>query len=151
MTTPAPGTWLIAGCTRTKTPTSTPLPALELYAGGIAAPLRARIGHRADLRRRVLFLSARHGLTEADTPLLPYDQALTTERAAELRPQVHRALRRRIGEDGPPARLLVVAEPLYLVLVADMLADEDRPLVHWIPDPRDWQRAAAVLDEWNWQ
>lgn len=150
MTTPLPATLLLAGCSRRKTTTAVPLPALELYAGGIAPQLRARIGDHPNLRQRVAFLSARHGLVSADTPLLPYKQPLSPERAAQLRPQVYRTLRRRIDALGAPARLLVVAEPLYLALVADLLADDDRPLVRWIPDPRGWLEAAAVLDEWNW-
>ncbi|MEW2401369.1 DUF6884 domain-containing protein [Streptomyces sp. NPDC046862] len=150
MTTPLPGTLILAGCSRRKTPTDTPVPALELYAGGIAPQLRARVGHLPDLRQRVFFLSARHGLVDANTSLLPYDQALTAEQANALRPEVSRRLRWRLDELGAPARLLVVAEPLYLVLVADVLADDDRPLVHWIPDPHGWPQAAAVLDEWNW-
>ncbi|MET8981651.1 DUF6884 domain-containing protein [Streptomyces sp. NPDC004539] len=150
MTRPLPSTLALVGCSRTKTPTRSPLPALELYAGGIAPQLRTRVGHLPDLRRRVCFLSARHGLVDADTPLLPYDQALTAERADRLRPEVHRLLRPRLDALGAPARLLVVAEPLYLVLVADILADRDRPLVHWIPDPHGWPQASAVLDDWNW-
>ncbi|MET8683614.1 DUF6884 domain-containing protein [Streptomyces sp. NPDC004732] len=150
MSTPLPGTMVLAGCSRRKTDAHIPLPALNLYAGGIAPQLRKRVGAHPALRQRVFFLSARHGLVSADTPLLPYDQPLTAEQAAALRPEVHRKLRWRIDALGVPARLLVVAEPLYLVLVADLLADEDRPLVHWIPDPRGWSQAAAVLDEWNW-
>ncbi|OIJ91710.1 DUF6884 domain-containing protein [Streptomyces colonosanans] len=150
MTTPLPGTLMLAGCSRRKMPTSIPISALELYIGGIAPNLRARVGHLPDLRKRVLFLSARHGLVDADTPLLPYDQTLTAEQADTLRPQVYRHLRQHIDELGVPVRLLVVAEPLYLVLLADVLADDDRPLVHWIPDPHGWPQAAAVLDEWNW-
>jgi hypothetical protein len=47
--------------------------------------------------------------------------------------------------------VLVVAEPLYLVLLADLLALSGRPRVRWIPDHAGgWPRAAAVLDEWGW-
>jgi hypothetical protein len=147
---PLPGTLIIAGCSRRKTTTIPPAPALELYAGGIAPQLRARFGGRPELLQRIFFLSARHGLVGADTRLHPYDQPLTPERAADLRPSVYRMLRWHLDELGVAARLLVVAEPLYLVLLTDLLADEDRPIVRWIPDPRGWNAAAAVLDEWNW-
>jgi hypothetical protein len=147
---PLPGTVLIAGCSRRKAADAGPLAALELYDGGIAPQLRTRFGGNAALRRRIFFLSARHGLVTADTPLTPYDQQLTVERAHQLRTAVHRTLRPRINELGATARALVVAEPLYLVLLADLLADEDRPLLHWIPDPRGWDETTAVLDEWNW-
>ncbi|KUO04813.1 DUF6884 domain-containing protein [Streptomyces caeruleatus] len=150
MTTPLPGTLVLAACSRRKTDTIVPVPVLELYAGGIAPQLRERVGDQPDLRQRVFFLSARHGLVGADTPLLPYDQALTAEHASVLRPTVHRQLRWRLDALDVRARLLVVAEPLYLVLIADLLADEDRPFMHWIPDPRGWSQAAAVLDDWNW-
>jgi hypothetical protein len=124
---------------------------LELYAGGIASQLRDRVAVDPAMRRRVFFLSARHGLVGADTLICPYDQQLTADRAAELRPVVHGKLREHLAAvDGRP-QLLVVAEPLYLVLIADLLGDDDRPIVRWIPDPRGWNEAAAVLDEWNWQ
>ncbi|MFI5822834.1 DUF6884 domain-containing protein [Streptomyces rishiriensis] len=150
MTAPLPGTFVLAGCSRRKTSTNVPVTALELYAGGIAPQLRHRLSGHHELRRRVYFLSARHGLVAADTPLLPYDQALTISRAGELRASVHPQLRRHLDAAGTSARLLVVAEPLYLVLLADLLADKDRPLITWIPDPRGWSSAAAVLDDWNW-
>lgn len=139
---------MLAGCSRRKA--EAPAPALELYAGGIAPQLRVRCGHRLDLRRRIFFLSARHGLVRADTRLCHYDQPLTPGRTAALRPLIGRTLRRHLAQLAVPARLLVVADPLYLVLVADLLAQEDRPIVRWIPDPRGWIEAAAVLDEWNW-
>ncbi|MFG3253260.1 hypothetical protein [Streptomyces sp. NPDC048172] len=145
-----PGTLVLASCSRRKTACTAAVPALERYVGGIAPHLRARFGHHADLRSRILFLSARHGLIDANTPLCSYDQRLTTERADELRPRVHRALLRRLDGIAVPTRLLVVAEPLYLGLLADLLAAEDRPTLRWVPDPRGWYTAASVLDEWNW-
>ena len=79
---------VIVGCSAEKTPTTQPLPALDLYDGGCVPPLRARLGHRPELRARVRFLSARHGLVTADTPLNTYDRPLDPARAANLRPQV---------------------------------------------------------------
>ncbi|MGY5079344.1 hypothetical protein ACWIGX_19990 [Streptomyces nigrescens] len=148
-TTPQPETFVLASCTRGKKRTLSPVPALELYEEGIAPQLRERLGDHPDLRGRLYFLSGRHGLVSADAPLLPYDQMLTYERAQQLRPLVHRRLRQLLAGLVRP-QLLVVVEPLYMVLLADVLADDDRPIVRWIPDPFGWRETAAVLDDWNW-
>ncbi|MFB7255127.1 hypothetical protein [Streptomyces nojiriensis] len=147
---PLADTFVIAGCSRSKASTSLPLPALELYQGGIAPALCARLAGHDELLGRVMFLSARHGLIGASQPLLPYDHVLTEERARALRPQVHTVLRRRLDGRSGQALLLVTAEPAYLSLMADVLADPDRPRIRWITDPRGWDDTAAVLDEWNW-
>lgn len=147
---PLPGTVLLAGCSRRKAAASCPLPALELYTGGIAPQLRARFGRHPQLRQRIFFLSARHGLVAADNRLSPYDEPLTPAQADALRPVVHRTLRWQLAELGTRPQLLVVAEPLYLVLLADLLSGPDRPPVRWIPDPRGWEQTATVLTEWNW-
>ncbi|KWW97746.1 hypothetical protein TH66_19905 [Carbonactinospora thermoautotrophica] len=141
---------VIAGCSRRKTPTRVPVPALELYQGGIAPQLRRRLGARPEFRERIRFLSAEHGLITADQRLLPYDRPLTAARAVELRPRMAEAIADEFAARGVPEHVLIVAEPLYLVLLADLLAHPARPLLHWIPDPRDWPRAAAVLDAWRW-
>lgn len=61
-----------------------------------------------------------------------------------------RQLRRDFAANGVPQRVLLVLEPDYLVLLADLLALPERPALHWISDPRGWPQAAAVLDEWRW-
>ncbi|MGH9059786.1 MAG: DUF6884 domain-containing protein [Acidimicrobiales bacterium] len=142
---------VIVGCTARKAATPGPLPALELYEGGCVPPLRARLGGQPRLRARVRFLSAEHGLVTADTSLHPYDRPLDPDRAVELRPAVIAALHREMTADGVPHEVLVVAEPLYLVLLADLLALPARPRVHWIPDhAHAWPQACAVLDQWGW-
>jgi hypothetical protein len=142
---------VIVGCSAEKTATSRPLAALELYDGGCVPPLRARLGHLPHLRSRVRFLSAQHGLITADIPLATYDRPLDPARANELRPRVWAQLRAELLETGMPANVLIIAEPLYLVLIADLLAAPERPRVHWIPDhAHGWPHAAAVLDRWKW-
>jgi hypothetical protein len=142
---------VVVGCTARKAPTQGALPALELYEGGCVPALRARLGGQPRLRARVRFLSAEHGLVTADTPLHPYDRPLDLARAVQLRPAVMAALHREMTTGGVPREVLVVAEPLYLVLLADLLALPARPLVHWIPDQaRGWPQASAVLDDWGW-
>jgi len=141
------GRLVIAGCSAEKATCTGLLPAIDLYDGGCVPPLRARLGPVPALRARVRFLSAEHGLVTADTPLRGYDRPLDPRRAAELRPQVTRQL----AAGGVPGDILLIAEPLYLVLIADLLALRRRPRIHWIPDHRSgWPQAAAVLDRWGW-
>ncbi|MGH3935263.1 MAG: hypothetical protein ACRDS1_09860, partial [Pseudonocardiaceae bacterium] len=133
---------VILGCTARKALTPGPLPALELYEGGCVPQLRARLGGQRRLRARVRFLSAEHGLVTADTPLHPYDRPLDPGRAGQLRPAVMAALYREMTTEGVPHEVLVVAEPLYLVLLADLLALLARPRVHWVPDhAHGWSQA----------
>ena len=139
---------LIAGCSRRKRPAAVPVPALELYEGGSIPWLRARLGSHPGLRQRIRILSAEHGLLHASTPLLPYDRPLDPERARQLRGTVTGTLAREWEQTGMPGEVLVIAEPLYLVPLAGLLATPAR--VHWIPDPRDTADAGRVLDQWRW-
>lgn len=142
---------VIVGCCAEKTPTDQPLAALDLYNGGCVPPLRERLGHRPRLRARVRFLSAQHGLINADTPLRGYDRPLDPARATQLRPQVWKQLHAELLMTGMPTNVLVIAEPLYLVLIADLLAAPERPRLHWIPDhAHGWPQASAILDRWKW-
>lgn len=147
---PVRGRMVILGCSARKSATPGPLPAFELYNGGCVPSLRARLGGDPRLRARVRLLSAEHGLVTADTPLYTYDQPLDPDRAVALRPAVASALHREMVVDGVPHEILVVAEPLYLVLLADLLALPARPRVHWIPDAHGWAQAQAVLNQWGW-
>ena len=141
---------VIVGCSSRKTSSSTPIPALDLYQGGVVVPLRARIGRDARARARVRVLSGEHGIINADAPLLPYDRQLSIDRARALRGQVAASLRLEMARDGVPNEVLLVVEPLYLVLVADLLA-QPSVRVYWLPEPAtDWPRAAAILDGWGW-
>jgi hypothetical protein len=142
---------IIVGCSAEKTPTDQALPAMDLYDGGCVPPLRARLGHLPDRRAHVRFLSAQHGLVTADTPLRTYDRALDPVRAHELRHVVAQQLQTEFAAKGVPDSILLVAEPLYLVLIADLFAMPERPRVHWIPDhAHGWPQAATILDEWGW-
>lgn len=147
---PVTGRVVIVGCSAEKAAAPGPVPAFELYDGGCVPPMRARLGSHPPLRARVRFLSAEHGLVTADTPLHTYDRPLDPQRAATLRPAVMSALRREMAADGVPQEVLVVAEPLYLVLLADLLALPARPRVHWVPDhAHGWPQARVVLDQWG--
>ncbi|MFI1765256.1 DUF6884 domain-containing protein [Streptomyces sp. NPDC020800] len=148
---PVPGTLVMAGCSRRKATGASPVPALDLYQGGIVPQLRDRLAGHPQVLERVWFLSAEHGLLGARSPVLPYERPLTDARARLLRPAVCAAVRERLDAlDHHPAQILLVAEPAYLSLLADVLGDEDRPRIRWITDPRGWDEASAVLDDWNW-
>lgn len=145
------GHLVIVGCSAEKTATREALAALDLYDGGCVPALRERLGHRRELRDRVRFLSAEHGLITADTPLHSYDRPLDPPRASELRPRVWQRLQIELTGNAAPGSVLIIAEPLYLVLLADLLAVRERPVLHWIPDhAHGWPQAAAILDRWKW-
>ena len=109
------------------------------------------LGRTPARRARIRILSAQHGLVAADTPLAWYDRALDAARAVELRPAVRQRLTDEFDADGTPEEILIIAEPLYLVPLADLLALPGRPPIHWIPDHADgWPAAATILDRWGW-
>ncbi|MFD8783758.1 hypothetical protein [Kitasatospora sp. NPDC059599] len=144
------GDLVIAGCSRRKAPAPGLVPALELYTGGIAPKLHARFADHPHARSRIRFLSAAYGLVGADDLITSYDQRLTRDLVEGLRATVNGQLRRDFAANGVPQRVLLVLEPDYLVLLTDLLAMPERPVLQWISDPRGWPQAAAVLDEWRW-
>jgi hypothetical protein len=139
---------VIAGCSRRKVDTELPVPALELYQGGSIPWLRARTGCDARLRARIQVVSAAHGLVPADRPLIPYDRRMDPGRAAELAPEITATLARDWASTGRPQEILVIAEPLYLVPLAAILATATR--VRWVADPYDTAAAGSILDQWGW-
>ncbi|MFI5497120.1 DUF6884 domain-containing protein [Actinoplanes sp. NPDC051859] len=142
---------VFVGCSRRKRAATRPLQALELYEGGCIPQLRARLGRHPAYSTRLRILSAEHGLLDADTPVLPYDRPLDPDRAAQLQPVVGADLLAEAARDGMPRHLLVVAEPLYLHLLTDLLnVRRLRPELIHIPTHHRWPEAAAVLDEWGW-
>lgn len=141
---------VIAGCSRRKLDTSHPVAALDLYQGGCIPWLRSRLASAPHLRARarIRILSAQYGLLNADRPVLPYDRPLDPQRAAEMLPLTTDALAREWAVDGAPREILVIAEPLYLVPLAAILATP--AIVHWVPDPHDTGTAERVLRRWGW-
>ena len=141
---------VIAGCSRRKLQTAVPVPALDLYQGGCIPALRALAQETGWLRSRTWILSAEHGLLHADAPLLPYDRRMDGQRAALLRPAAGRDLREEFTRRGVPREVLVIAEPLYQLVLANLasLAGADR--VRWVDDPaREWAKASAVISTWR--
>jgi hypothetical protein len=141
---------VIAGCSRRKLQTAVPVPALDLYQGGCIPALRALAQETGWLRSRTWILSAEHGLLHADTPVLPYDRRMDEQRAALLRTAACQHLREEFRRRGFPREILVIAEPLYQLALADLvpLAVADR--IRWVDDPaREWARASAVISTWR--
>jgi hypothetical protein len=147
-TSPVSARLVIAGCSRRKIATVVPVPALDLYQGGCIPWLRSRLGSAPELRTRIRILSAQYGLLNAAQPVLPYDRRLDPERAAEMLAPVTAALARDWAETGAPREVLVIAESLYLVPLAAILATP--AIVYWVPDPRDENAADRVLRRWGW-
>lgn len=141
---------VIAGCSRRKLQTAVPVPALDLYQGGCIPALRALAQQTGWLRSRTWILSAEHGLLHADASLLPYDRRMDGQRATWLRPAARRGLREEFSQRGVAREVLVIAEPLYQLALADLtsLAGADR--VRWVDDPAcEWEKAYAVISTWR--
>lgn len=137
---------IVVGCSRSKTVTSAPVPALELYQGWCMPKLRDRIGHLPQACERTMILSARHGLIAAHAPVTTYDQAMTPERASQLRPACATALSRQLAAH-PSNRALLLAEPLYLDALGPLPVTE----VHTVTRPlEEWDDVEQTLADWGW-
>jgi hypothetical protein len=146
----APDPMVIAGCSRRKLQTVAPVPALDLYQGGCIPALRARAQEIPWLRSRTWILSAEHGLLHAGDPLLPYDRRMDCQRAAQLRPAASRRLRGEFRQRGVPREVLVIAEPLYQLVLADLASLAGAGRVRWLDHPaRDWEKASAIINTWR--
>jgi uncharacterized protein DUF6884 len=140
---------VFAACSRRKLIVHEPVPALDLYQGGCIPQLRGRLGRSPRHRARIRILSAQYGVITADRPLMPYDRHLDPAHAQLLRPAVTKTLAGEARADGLPSECLIIAEPVYLTLLTDLLFAPVQ--VHWIDDVRNgWDRASDVLDSWGW-
>jgi len=150
MTAPVPLPMVIAGCSRRKLVTASPVPALELYQGWCIPGLRARAAHRPALRARTWIISAEHGLIHADTPLLTYDRRMCPARALALRPEAEHRLREAFRRDGVPPAVVVIAGPAYQEILSGLPALAGAGRVHWFSTPvAGWASAEAILDRWS--
>lgn len=145
---PAEHGLIIVGCSRRKRVTSTPIPALDLYEGGCVPGLRDRLGENRALCKRIRILSALHGLLAADTLITPYDRRLSGRADAyALRDLVAPQLDSDLAN---VTQVLAVVEPLYLAALEPVAQQHHKFRLHWISDPRGWNRAERVLDTWGW-
>ncbi|MFD4479866.1 DUF6884 domain-containing protein [Streptomyces sp. NPDC058471] len=138
---------VVVGCSRRKAATTDPVPALDLYQEWFIPQLRSLLGPAGSpWRDRVLILSARHGLITADTPLTPYDQRMTADRANALQSQTRTTLAGHL-DLRPATQALVLLEPLY----QEALGDIPVRTVHTFTDPvTDFDAVRRVLNSWSW-
>jgi hypothetical protein len=140
---------IIAGCSAEKLDTDTPVAALELYQGWCIPRLRELVDTHPALRENILILSGKHGLIDADTPLLPYDQPLTRQRLPLLRDQVCRRLVTEIAHT-VECGLVLLLEPLYRELIDPGLLAYPPAVTHWIPAPLEhWDEVLNMVRRWG--
>lgn len=142
---------VIVGCSRRKVITDHPIHAIDLYQGGYVPFIRNCILLKPKLRNQVFILSAKYGLLGADDPVLNYDQLLTMEEAKILRPLVWNSLQERILKSLIPKEILVITEPLYFYLIADIFSIVDIPRIYWEPEIRNESKLVnTILNKWAW-
>ena len=138
---------VIVGCSARKSPQ--PAAALDLYDGWCVPQLRRWLAPRPELRERVIVLSARHGLLHANQTIDPYDQRMTVERAACLRPLCTSQLDRALAAE-PVDQALVLLEAGYVAALPP-LAERFR-CVHYFRSPvEDWPQVTTLLHGWGWR
>lgn len=107
---------LILSCSRTKNSLPEPLPAVQRYTGPLYQVLRRYLRETpaTESLLAVYILSARHGLIDSQTPILPYDQKMTPARAAEL----HTAVLHKVEQEIAPigyAEIFLAMGQIYLL------------------------------------
>jgi hypothetical protein len=122
------------------------LPALDLYDSPPVIALRHRLGGTPAYRQRIRILSPRHGLLHPDAKLYPHRHSLSWQNALNLREHLIPQL-----QQIPTAHLLLIANPLWLLVLAPILAWPHRPTISWYTEADDdWPNAHTVLDQWGW-
>lgn len=140
---------IIVGCSAEKLRTDRPVAALELYQGWCIPRLRKLVDAYPKLRKDILILSGKHGLIDADAPLLPYDQPLTPQRLPLLRDQVCRRLVTELARTAI-CELVLLLEPLYRELIDPGLLAYPPAVTHWIPEPlQRWDEVVDIVRRWG--
>lgn len=139
---------IIVGSPHRQVETTAPRAALDLYDGGCVPLLRQRIGTSPAHRARVLFLSGRHGLVGADTPLRPYCAPMTADRVRNYRDDSASRLLPHLRAHPATAALLLL-EHGHLAALPPMTHLVDR-VCHFTDPLAHWPAVAAVLDSWGW-
>lgn len=149
MITQRSGGLIVVGCTAEKLHTDTPVPALQLYQGSCIPLLRELVDENPEFRENILILSGKHGLIDAQTPLLPDDQPLTPDRLPRLRDQVCRKLVTELGRTAN-CELVLLMEPLYRQLIDPGLLAYPPAVTHWIPTPQQhWDEVLDIVRRWG--
>ncbi len=87
---------LIVACSHRKKPAREQLPAIERYDGPAFRVLRKFLRQRQGPMPRILILSGKYGLIDADTRIREYDYRLTPAAAQQLRPAIFKRLRKEL-------------------------------------------------------
>ena len=91
-------TLLVQSCSKSKSETDDPIPAIDLYAGYFYKIIKKAIREDdIDPDLDICILSAKHGLIDPDTRLNQYDQKMDVGRAKEIRKDVRNDLIQRIN------------------------------------------------------
>jgi hypothetical protein len=101
----------IVGCSKSKVSTETPVPAKHLYDSPYFNKRWTVASHDDD---HVLILSAKHGIVDPDTKLLPYDVSMY-----DLSVDERRAMAHDIDTDGWDDTVVVYAGTLYVDVIRD--------------------------------
>lgn len=142
---------IIIGCSRRKLVTSAPVPALELYQGACIPQLRTQFTAASAYRSRIRILSAQHGLLRPDDRITTYERRLAScADALRLQERVSAQLEADLATTPCPTRVLVIAEPQYLLALRHLFNILDRLRLAYLPDPRAWDEVLAVLRRWGW-
>lgn len=114
--------------------------------------MREATEHLSTVRSEIFVLSAKYGLLNADDKILPYDQILTLELAKRLRQEVGLKIKNQLSDNPSDDEILLIAEPLYLVLVADIFSFSIRPRIYWEPDiTSEGSFVSSILESWGWK
>jgi hypothetical protein len=135
--------FLILGCSATKRPGTTPMPAFECYDGPLHRVLRGWMCRTPDWRERldVTILSARYGLLAAETLIEPYNQHITLGRALRLRRDIAVDLRAcwrgpytgvYISLGAPYRKALPQVLPWPVTFAQGGIGTRQRELKHWL-------------------
>lgn len=109
---------LILSCSRTKNGVPEPLPAVQRYNGPMYQVLQRYLREKPEKAAAltIFILSARYGLIDSQTPILPYDQKMTPARAAELHADVLSKTQQAIVPAGYAEIFLAMGQTYLLAL-----------------------------------
>lgn len=123
-------TLLVQGCSDSKNRTTEAVPAFELYDGYFFKIIhKSQEEQSGGLAVDICILSAEHGILDPGTKIQSYDRRMDSERAEELRPEVHSVLTDRIA--GTYDRVVVVGGAEYRAAI-EGLANKVDADVHYI-------------------
>jgi hypothetical protein len=110
---------LVISCSQRKSLDKGLVPAVDRYDGPAFRVLRKYLREATDPALRILILSAKFGLVDAERKIPYYDLRLTRHEAKALRPRVSERMRQAIGS-GRWAAVGVCASSAYRIALGDI-------------------------------